>query len=1242
MSLKLERVEIEDFKTYYGKHVLGPLPSFTAVIGPNGGGKSNIFDAIAFALGERLTALRVKQGSQLIHREKAEDAATAASVTAVFSLPDGSEKTFKRAMCAQESKFLMDGMEVSFSTYQKSLKKLGINLQCRNFMVFQGSVESIAMYGNKENVKLFEEISGSGALKNEYIHLRNELARVEEEVTGVYEKLNMVVSQYHDLKLDRRQELNYEELERECKREQISLQLFRLYHIGSVQESLQKEMEVMEEYYRKLEGKGRKQQKNLEEKLNNQTEILKEIGTMEQKTGELEMQLSNKRSELVTIKECVAERKKKKDICSKFLAKAKTTQEDQLRNLEDLKKELEKTKSLADRLVEEALKMGRSVQLEGEQLKQYHQLKQQVGQCCVALQQKVDYLSRQLKTQHDQLANENRQMEERQEALRRKQGQVDDLKKRRERLIASLKQMKASSAEKQQMLKHMQKEVTCKRDRQKELLSELETLTDKLNEASWDVNETQRRTKKRETLEMLRLRYPGIYDRLKNLCQPIHPKYHLAITRVLLKHLDSIVVDTEVTARKCIQYLNDQRIDRETFLPLNYLRIHPIRESLRALQKPQNVKLAFDLIKFEPPDVKMAVLFATKDTLVCDTPEDAMRVSYEIGEMRLSAVALDGTFFSKSGLVSGGKLDLQKKAKCWSEENVVEMRSKKNRVLEEMRKLQKVARVESEMKTLELQVQGQEAQEKYASLELDKLDKQIGELEEQQRRREELMTHTDLFETTKAAAAEHEVKIMEVKEEMKKKENEIFEDFCREIGVRDICQFEQEGLQILIEQEQERLRFEKQKSRIMSLISYEESKDMEKDVKKWDAAIAVQTKALDKAKEEEKEKVGEMEAVMTMLARAKSKLIEKGQALREAEKIVVGAQEEVRLSRREKEKMRNKISHIRQKIASLRVERKTILQQCQMKCLNLPLVSGSLQEALVQGMASSSTSASEIQLSLSSSQMEPDIEVDFSVLSRRYKELENEEQRKDAEEYIVTKISKLEKNLGNLQPPKMRTRENLMELDQQVKAIRVAFREKKLLARSAKEAFEYVKKQRRNLFMDCFTSVSDKIDHIFKTLWHDNTAQALLETDNVEEPYLGSIVYHCIPPGKRCQPMCTLSGGEKAVASLCLLFALHRYNPVPFFILDEVDAALDKINIHRVTSYLRKHKKEMQIVAISHKEKLYCKADTLIGITFRTNGYSKVFSLDLTRYRKARHHSPSPQPHQQLSTTFMEIQEEAV
>lgn len=114
-------------------------------------------------------------------------------------------------------------------------------------------------------------------------------------------------------------------------------------------------------------------------------------------------------------------------------------------------------------------------------------------------------------------------------------------------------------------------------------------------------------------------------------------------------------------------------------------------------------------INTSSPLHQTAVLFATKDTLVCETPGDAMKVAYELcGDdgcvRRLNAVALDGTFYSKSGLLSGGKMELEKKAKRWGEKNMVTMRKRKNSLMEELKKAQSIAREESEMNILEAQV----------------------------------------------------------------------------------------------------------------------------------------------------------------------------------------------------------------------------------------------------------------------------------------------------------------------------------------------------------------------------------------------------------------------------------------------------------------------------------------------------------------------------------------------------------
>ena len=123
---------------------------------------------------------------------------------------------------------------------------------------------------------------------------------------------------------------------------------------------------------------------------------------------------------------------------------------------------------------------------------------------------------------------------------------------------------------------------------------------------------------------------------------------------------------------------------------------------------------------------------------------------------------------------------------------------------------------------------------------------------------------------------------------------------------------------------------------------------------------------------------------------------------------------------------------------------------------------------------------------------------------------------------------------------------------------------KRIESKNAKTEFEKVKRQRLNEFNTCFEAVAQRVDSIYKSLTNNASAQAFLVPENPEEPYLEGINYNCVAPGKRFQPMSNLSGGEKTVAALALLFAIHSYKPSPFFVLDEIDAALDNTNIGKV------------------------------------------------------------------------------
>jgi len=158
------------------------------------------------------------------------------------------------------------------------------------------------------------------------------------------------------------------------------------------------------------------------------------------------------------------------------------------------------------------------------------------------------------------------------------------------------------------------------------------------------------------------------------------------------------------------------------------------------------------------------------------------------------------------------------------------------------------------------------------------------------------------------------------------------------------------------------------------------------------------------------------------------------------------------------------------------------------------------------------------------------------------------------------------------------------------------------------------------MFMKCFEFVSQQIDETYKEISRNPGAQAYLSVENSDEPYLDGVSYNCVAPGKRFRPMDNLSGGEKTIAALALIFAVHAFRPSPFFVLDEVDAALDNTNIGKVADFIISRRQNLQCIVISLKEEFYSKADCLIGI-YAEQGHtgiqSKVLTCDLTKFKQS-------------------------
>lgn len=203
--------------------------------------------------------------------------------------------------------------------------------------------------------------------------------------------------------------------------------------------------------------------------------------------------------------------------------------------------------------------------------------------------------------------------------------------------------------------------------------------------------------------------------------------------------------------------------------------------------------------------------------------------------------------------------------------------------------------------------------------------------------------------------------------------------------------------------------------------------------------------------------------------------------------------------------------------------------------------------------------------------------------------------------------------------PNMRAMERLEAVENRLKSIEQEWEASKAAHKVAKDAFDAVKAKRYELFNKAFKHISEQISQVYKDLTRSDAyplgGQAYLdmEEDN-DAPYLSGIKYHAMPPLKRFRDMEHLSGGEKTMAALALLFAIHSYQPSPFFVLDEVDAALDNANVEKIKNYIRTHAGPgMQFIVISLKTGLFQDSESLVGV-YRDQevNSSRTLTLDVS------------------------------
>ncbi|KAL9972949.1 hypothetical protein ACROYT_G019349 [Oculina patagonica] len=944
-----------------------------------------------------------------------------------------------------------------------------------------------------------------------------------------------------------------------------------------------------------------------------------------------EAELNKNRPQYIKAKEKTSHVLKRIETSKKAYDKAKNVHKKHQAEIKELEHELEEVRNAAEKYEEEisGASQDENVELMDSQLEQYNALKEQAGRETAALKLQLDKIVREQNSEQESLDQLKQKKADLMAQQKHKTDQRTQLMERIEKLDEYISTSIQTVEKLRQDHDKMEAEINNANTRHLEVSHQLEDVQGKLNEAKMDKNESTRHQKKQELLDSIKRLFPGVYGRLIDLCEPVHKKYTLAITRVLGRNMDAIVVDTEKTGKDCIQYLREQRADPEMFLPLDSIQVKPVNEKLR--QIGGTAKLVIDVIKYEPAVIKKALQFACANALVCDGMEEARKLAFG-GAERKKTVSLDGTLFQKSGVISGGVSDLKAKARRWDEKQVDALKRDRDNFLGELKELSKHRRKEPELQNLRSQIDGLENRLRYSTKDKETTEKQtLGEISKELKIiKKELDSLEPKREKLLLSMAARSEEITNTEKRMNRVEDQVFRGFCEQINVENIRQYEEKQLKAQQERAQRRLEFSNQESRLMNQLEYEKGRDTKGQLKKLEESMAADEIEIEKLRGEEKEKLkiieketSELEKLRLEKSAMKSQMDEKDLEIKEVKKGLMHHMKDVTA-------LQKQMTAMETQLEQKRADRHSLLKSCKMEDIFLPFKKGGMNdidlgEPTASQPETSSQESSSMDVDSTSTQgakityeREANLVIDYSSLSRNLKQLDDPSEIRNMMNELTNKVNKLQTTLQRIQAPNMKALEKLDGVSSRFQETSAEFEQARNKARKAKIEFETVKKNRYDRFMDAFEHVSQRIDDIYKEIANNPSAQAFLGPEDAEEPYLGGINYNCVAPGKRFRPMDNLSGGEKTVAALALLFSIHSYQPAPFFVLDEIDAALDNTNINKVARYIINETKEhFQCIVISLKEEFYTRAEALIGITAEPDKdctVSQVFTLDLTQY----------------------------
>ncbi|EFI28737.1 hypothetical protein CC1G_13763 [Coprinopsis cinerea okayama7 len=843
---------------------------------------------------------------------------------------------------------------------------------------------------------------------------------------------------------------------------------------------------------------------------------------------------------------------------------------------------------------------------------------------------------------HKQIEQKQKELEPWTNKIDAKKTQLDVAQSERDTLVQRGEALKQAVAEAQETYKNLQEEQQEKLREQAECRTEKEKLkqliaaaTAKKQAAQKDVEEwrakansarsrveeakanqsaNRSRSALLESLHSLKEqgRIHGFHGKLGDL-GTIDDKYDVAISTAAGGSLANLIVDKVEQGRECIEYLRTNNLGRASFMILEKLSESP---RMKKINTPEDVPRLFDLVKPKDPIYRKAFYKALGDTLVAQDTTQANRIAFG-GSQRWRVVTLDGALIETSGAMSGGGAQPQRGAmnsKLATDVSPQQMRQWEKSSAEAAEMLQKAFREqqEADSELEKLQRAGPELDMRYQKLTLE-LETRKVRIAEAAKRFEDLKAQNKPNANDAARIRELEKQIevhtasLEELQESADKITEAIQGLEREI-------LKIGGAQLML-----------QKSKVEGLRTHiglaneaiakaeTERNKATADVKRLTASVEANEKALVEVKEELAkldEEVEEAEEFLTALRKtveeAQNKTENQKDELDEIKQDLANAEEGLAKFKKKELEIKNKIT-----------DTKKIIDNCQEQIDDCTDRHDKLKLHDIDEEEDDSDDEEDGEHAdgegdgegHDDGEGEPNIKPDPDAPPKQSEQLKlygEDELRKMRKDALLADTELLDEKIKNSKVDLTVLKEYKKQqalFDNRAKEL-----EEVTQQRDAKKAeYDGLRKQRLEEFMTGFNLISMKLKEMYQMITLGGNAE--LELVDSMDPFSEGIIFSVMPPKKSWKNISNLSGGEKTLSSLALVFALHVYKPTPLYFMDEIDAALDFRNVSIVANYIKDRTKNAQFIIISLRNDMFELSHRLIGI-YKTNNATRSISID--------------------------------